>query len=452
MQTHRARMVAGMSLVLLMLGVPTVVPQERDQVSGERVLLVDEHRALDWEAVSLSLLVREVEEAAAEEELADFSVDVADNTISIIYRDLQFPPDSPEITAETLNKIQRLSRVLQRFSDRRLLVEGHTANIQGDPDDGTRLSGERARAVADAMADTDLFMRSMISAEGRGEYEPIGDNGTAEGRALNRRVEISVVDEVDEGTQAPQSVWWKQYTDWKAPGATVFMVDDAITDVTTVENALIAAQEQSGAPVAGLPIFQTSEGIAVIYDDAQFDDQAAPTPDTRAATTGIADALTEIDPDTQVRIGGFGDDVPDQQVSERHYQLGLHIAAASDIQPSGTLVGDRPQAFLFDVREYFDPEDESVSPAWTVTSQPTGGNAELTQAQSYTPAFSATVPGEYELTLNVTNELGVLRESSTVTITVEDGARTESEPCTCDFIYSAELIVTGSLPLERYRD
>lgn len=457
MKTQPTRIVACIGLAVLTLGVQTAWTQESAAPPTDRVLLVDEHRALDWESVSLSLLVREVEAAAAEEELADFAVNVAGNTISIIYRDLQFPPGSPEITPETLDKIQRLSRVLQRFSDRRLLVEGHTAKIQGDPDDGTALSGQRARAVAGAMADTDLFTRGMISAEGRGEYEPIGDNDTEEGRALNRRVEISVFDEVDEGARGPQSVWWKQYTDWKEPGATVFMVDDAETDVAAVEVALAEEQERSGAPVADLPVFQTSEGIAVIYDDAEFDDQDAPTPDTRTAATGIANALTALDPDTQVRVGGVGEDLPSRRVSERHYQLGLLIASASDIQPSATLVGDRPQAFLFDVREYFDPEDETLSPAWSVTGQPDGGDAELIGAQTYTPTFSATVPGEYELTLNVTNELGVLRESSTVTITVEDvvAAAGDDERPPIDssgIIHSFELSGNGAYPVGRYRE
>jgi outer membrane protein OmpA-like peptidoglycan-associated protein len=452
---QQARVVLWTGLFLLTVGVHVASAQEADRLLPERVLLVDEHRALDWEAVSLSLLVREVQTAAAEEDLSDFSVDVAGNRISIVYRDLQFPPESAEITPETLDKIQRLSRVLQRFSDRRFLVEGHTAKVEGDPDDGTVLSGQRARAVADAMADTDLFARRMISAIGRGEYEPIGENETPEGRAINRRVEISVFDEVDESTRTPQSVWWKQYTDWKSSGAAVFVVDDAVTDVTAVETALAAEQDRSGAPVAGLPIFRTREGIAIIYDDAEFDDQDAPTPDTRTAATGVANALTALDPDTQVRIGGFGDGLPNQRAFERHYQLGLLIAAASDIQPSATLVGDRPQAFLFDIREYFDPEDETFSPTWSVTSQPGDGDADLAGAKTYTPAFSATVPGEHELTLNVTNDLGVLRESSTVTVIVASApapSQTGDPAGPAEFMHSIELSGNGSFPVGRYRE
>jgi chemotaxis protein MotB len=151
-----------------------------------RIPLVNEHQPLNWEQISLELLVQEVEAAAVEEQLVDFSVEVQDNTISIVYRDLQFPPDSPEITQETREKIEGLARVIQRFANRQLQVEGHTAAVPGDDDDGTVLSGQRANAVADTIAGTGLFDRARIAAFGRGEFQPIADNDTPEGRALNR--------------------------------------------------------------------------------------------------------------------------------------------------------------------------------------------------------------------------------------------------------------------------
>ncbi len=343
MKKRVTRAIAWVGLLVLMLaGQPAWAQQPT------RVQLVDEHRPLDWEAVSLALLVQEVETAAADEGLTDFSVEVVGNTISIIYRDLQFPPDSPEITPETGEKIASLSRVLQRFSDRNLRVEGHTAQVPDDPDDGTVLSQQRAQAVADAMVATGFFQRNLITAVGRGENEPIADNDTPEGRALNRRVEISVFDQVDEGATAPQSVWWKQYTDWKAPGATVFVVDSLVTSVAAVRAALREEQQRSGAPVGDLPVVLTSEGIAVVYDQAEFTDRDLPTPATRREVIGLADALVELDPNAQVRVGGFGAELPDERITERHYQLGLAIAAESEVQPASTLVGDRPQSFRFD--------------------------------------------------------------------------------------------------------
>ena len=329
-------------LALSVLGLAPIIAQQ-----AERLPLVDEHQPLDWEAVSLALLVQEVEAAAAEEELVDFAVEVLDNTISIVYRDLQFPPDSPEITAETGAKIEGLARVIQRFSNRRLQVEGHTAAIAGDDDDGTILSGQRANAVADTIARSGIFARDMISAVGQGQFEPIATNDTPEGRALNRRVEISIVDEIEQGRSAPQSQWWKQLTDWKDPGATVFVVDPRLTTESAVRAALQAEQERTGARIGDLPIFETSEGYAVIYDEAEFTEQDRPTGATVNEIVYVSNALASLDPNAQVRIGGFGEDVPQDRVFARHYELGLVVATDSEIRPSSTLLGDTPQTFLF---------------------------------------------------------------------------------------------------------
>jgi len=70
-----------------------------------------------------------------------------------------------------------------------------------------------------------------------------------------------------------------------------------------------------------------------------------------------------------------------------------------------------------DARGSFDPDGQSLSASWAVTGQPTGGDAELTGANTFTPTFTASRIGTYELTLTVTDEYGVQR-STTTNITV----------------------------------
>ena len=55
------------------------------------------------------------------------------------------------------------------------------------------LSEKRAQSVADYMFELDSTRRSFTTVEGRGEAEPIADNGTEEGRAKNRRVVFEVI-------------------------------------------------------------------------------------------------------------------------------------------------------------------------------------------------------------------------------------------------------------------
>lgn len=72
-----------------------------------------------------------------------------------------------------------------------VLITGYTDNV-GAPDSNSALSQQRAAAVRDHLiglgADPQKFQIS-----GEGEAHPIADNGTEEGRAKNRRVEVAVV-------------------------------------------------------------------------------------------------------------------------------------------------------------------------------------------------------------------------------------------------------------------
>jgi outer membrane protein OmpA-like peptidoglycan-associated protein len=73
---------------------------------------------------------------------------------------------------------------------KKLRVEAHTDD-QGSDSANLALSQRRAEAVRKALIATGIAA-SRISAVGRGEAAPVADNGSAEGRARNRRVEITV--------------------------------------------------------------------------------------------------------------------------------------------------------------------------------------------------------------------------------------------------------------------
>ena len=77
-----------------------------------------------------------------------------------------------------------------------IVVAGHTDNT-GNPTLNQRLSRERAASVRDWMRDTGDVPESCFAVQGYGESRPVATNGTPEGRALNRRVEISLVPQAD---------------------------------------------------------------------------------------------------------------------------------------------------------------------------------------------------------------------------------------------------------------
>ncbi|MEJ4045058.1 OmpA family protein [Erwinia sp. SLM-02] len=73
-----------------------------------------------------------------------------------------------------------------------IVVSGHTDNT-GNPKLNQTLSFKRAEAVRDWMRDTGDVPESCFAVQGYGESRPVATNDTSDGRALNRRVEISLV-------------------------------------------------------------------------------------------------------------------------------------------------------------------------------------------------------------------------------------------------------------------
>uniref|UniRef100_UPI0028985722 OmpA family protein n=1 Tax=Pantoea vagans TaxID=470934 RepID=UPI0028985722 len=77
-----------------------------------------------------------------------------------------------------------------------IVVAGHT-DITGNAQRNQLLSRERAAAVRDWMRDTGDVPESCFAVQGYGDSRPVASNDTPEGRAQNRRVEISLVPQAD---------------------------------------------------------------------------------------------------------------------------------------------------------------------------------------------------------------------------------------------------------------
>lgn len=100
-----------------------------------------------------------------------------------------FEFDSPTMRAQSAPILDRAAALLKR-STRPIVIEGHTDNV-GPLDYNMTLSAARANAVADALIARGV-PAARIKTKGMAYTEPIANNGTPEGRALNRRVEIVV--------------------------------------------------------------------------------------------------------------------------------------------------------------------------------------------------------------------------------------------------------------------
>lgn len=103
---------------------------------------------------------------------------------------MAFSSGSSVVDPAAHESLDRLATAMTAVSAARAAIIGHTDSA-GSANYNQRLSEDRAEAVRAYVAGKGVDTGRM-SAEGRGEAEPIADNATAEGRAANRRVEIIV--------------------------------------------------------------------------------------------------------------------------------------------------------------------------------------------------------------------------------------------------------------------
>ncbi len=107
-----------------------------------------------------------------------------------------FESGSAEFISDARPVLDKISKILDNYDKNVIEVEGHTDNVPivspGKYEDNDVLSMYRALNVADYIRDVSSLNPAHIKSSGRGEYMPVADNSTVEGRALNRRVEIKI--------------------------------------------------------------------------------------------------------------------------------------------------------------------------------------------------------------------------------------------------------------------
>ena len=100
-----------------------------------------------------------------------------------------------EIKSEAIPLIDKIAQILNNYKENVIEIEGHTDNVpihSGKYENNDVLSMYRALSVADHIRANSEVPAGHIKSSGRGEYIPVADNSTPEGRARNRRVEVKV--------------------------------------------------------------------------------------------------------------------------------------------------------------------------------------------------------------------------------------------------------------------
>lgn len=108
---------------------------------------------------------------------------------------LLFASASADLTEEAKKVLSNVGDILKMYEDNLIEIEGHTDNVPIIHDLYTTndvLSDYRALSVFNYLVNEKSVSATNLKHSGRGEYDPIASNDTAEGRAQNRRVEIKI--------------------------------------------------------------------------------------------------------------------------------------------------------------------------------------------------------------------------------------------------------------------
>ena len=110
---------------------------------------------------------------------------------------IYFDEGQPGLSPEMHERLRYAARFIRAFPENPAILEGHTDNT-GKEEDNIKLSRQRAAEIRTYLYEVQRIPLEQMHLKGYGSAEPIATNTTAEGRRLNRRVEITLVDTAPE--------------------------------------------------------------------------------------------------------------------------------------------------------------------------------------------------------------------------------------------------------------
>jgi len=149
-----------------------------------------------------TLLAEQIKSKLVADGLTDAQVELqSDQTIAIkVGSSSLFRAGSSLLTEEGSDVLISVGRSISDLDGRRIIVEGHSDNtplgakLEETFVDNWGLSMARAVSTADFLSRSAGVPPNLLSVSGLGDSDPVADNSTVEGRQLNRRVEILLVD------------------------------------------------------------------------------------------------------------------------------------------------------------------------------------------------------------------------------------------------------------------
>ena len=185
---------------------PDVNEHERDSDSDGRQQITNEQAKEQLEESGIKEseeLAERIEESVNEEDLSkQIDIDFTSQYVSLTMNgSLLFDSGSATIKDTATVTLDKVGKILETYADSTIEIEGHTDNVpisNSQFHNNDELSDARALSVFSYFRDNSDLDPAMIKHTGRGSYVPIADNGTPEGRQLNRRVEIRIYNQLSD--------------------------------------------------------------------------------------------------------------------------------------------------------------------------------------------------------------------------------------------------------------
>lgn len=166
--------------------------KEEAEALQDAIEKIEEEKMNESEA-----LAEKIEEALAESFMTE-EVDVeftADYVVLSLNGAFLFDSGQATLKQEAIPVLDKVGVLLTKYADSVIEIEGHTDSVPlngGRYENNDVLSSYRALAVFNYLKENASIDPGLMKHSGRGEYLPVADNSTPEGRAKNRRVEIKI--------------------------------------------------------------------------------------------------------------------------------------------------------------------------------------------------------------------------------------------------------------------
>lgn len=148
------------------------------------------------------VLTNNLTRSLSREELKEVDVKVLKGVVYISLNDnMLYKSGSYEISERAGETLGKIAKIIMDYDDYEVLVEGNTDNVpisRTNIRNNWDLSALRASSVVQALQTQYGVDPKRLSAAGRGEYNPVTDNDTEEGKQRNRRTQIIITPRLEQ--------------------------------------------------------------------------------------------------------------------------------------------------------------------------------------------------------------------------------------------------------------